>query len=272
MILILGPYIGDFETECILFRPYCRWLIETLDFDKTKVYLGTHSNRRFMYYDFMNIVNVIPVFENISRDEAGQIGYIHNTVSQKDYQIFVKNLKETVQAEEECSKKEMKLLNLSYIKSTPMVSIYKKLFSTVKNFDVDIPDEYKDRVVYIPDNSVKKEVHKKVHKFLKKYDVLVIGDKHTRLKKQNIIVPRVDYFENGYKLIFKIISEARAVICPASFWTMICNQQEVPVFSWGEVISQYKPSGIYHLGNDKSQVIWSDKTPLDMMKHFLEDK
>ena len=166
MILILGPFIGDFATECILFRPYCRWLVETLDFDKTKVYLGTHSNRRFMYYDFMNIVNVIPIFENISRDESGQVGYIHNTVSQKDYQIFVKTLKETVQAEEDCSKKDMKLLNLSYIKSTPMVSIYKKLFSKVKNFDVDIPDELKDRVVYIPDNSVKKEVHKKVYKFL----------------------------------------------------------------------------------------------------------
>ncbi len=270
MILILGPYIGNFETECILFRPYCKWLIETIDFDKSQVYLGTHSNRRFMYYDFMNTENIIPVFENISRDEAGQIGYIHNTVSQKDYQIFVKNLKETVQAKEECSKKEMKLLNLSYIKSTPMVSIYKKLFPPVKIFDVDIPDEYKNRVVYIPDNSVKKEVHKKVYKFLKKYDVLVIGDKRTRLRKQNIIVPRVDYFENGYKLIFKIISEARSVICPASFWTMICNQQKIPVFSWGEVISQYKPGGIYHLGNDKSQAIWSDKIPFDMMEHFLE--
>ena len=99
---------------------------------------------------------------------------------------------------------------------------------------------------------------------------MVIGDKHTRLRKQNIIVPRVDYFENGYKMIFKIISEARAVFCPASFWTTICNQQEVPVFSWGEVVAQHKPGGIYWLGNEKSQVIWSEKIPFDMIEHFLE--
>lgn len=267
MILLLGPFIGDFETECILFRPYARWLVETLDFDN--FYLGTHSNRMFMYYDFIDKENVLPVFENISRDELGQIGYIHNTVSQKDYQFFVKYLKETVQEKEKCGKKDMKMIGqLSYIKSTPMVSIYKKLFSSVKYFDIE--NKFSKRVVYIPDNSVKKEVHKKVYKFLKEYDVLVIGDKHTRLKKQNAIISRIDYFENIYKQIFKIISEARAVICPASFWTTICNQQEVPVFSWGEVISQYKPGGIYHLGNDKSQVIWSEKIPLDMMKHFLK--
>lgn len=268
MILLLGPFIGDFEQECILFRPYARWLVEVLDFDK--VYLGTHSNRRFMYEDFIQKDNIISIFENISRDEAGQVGYIHNTISQKDYQIFVKNLKEQVQAEENCSKKDMKLFNLSYIKSTPSVSIYKKLFSPVKNFNVSIPDELKDRVVYIPDNSVKKDVHKKVYKFLKEYDVLVIGDRHTRLQKKNIIIPRIDYFENGYKLIFKIISEAHAVICPVSFWTTICNQQEVPVFSWGKVVSQHKPGGIYHFGNDKSQTIWSDKIPFDMIGSFVE--
>ena len=176
MILLLGPFIGDFATECTLFRPYCQWLCNVLDsFDK--IYLATHSNRVFMYYDFLPKDLVLPVFENISRDEAGQVGYIHNTVSQKDYQIFIKNFKETVQVKDDCSKKDMKMVGqLSYIKSTPVVPIYKKLFSTVKNFDVDIPDELKDRVVYIPDNSVKKDIHKKVHKFLKKYPRQYIPD------------------------------------------------------------------------------------------------
>ena len=266
MILILGPYIGDFETECILFRPYSCWLCNALDADK--IYLGTHSNRMFMYYDFLPKENVLPVFENISRDELGQVGYIHNSVSQKDYQIFIKNMRETIQEREECSRKDMKFFSLSYIKSTPVVSIYKKLFSSVKYFDVK--NVYAGKVVYIPDNSIKKELHTKIYKFLKEYDVVVIGDKHTRMHKCNVVIPQFDYYENGYKLIFKIISEAKAVICPVSFWTTICNQQEVPVFSWGESVVQHKPGGIYHLGNDKSMVIWSDNIPFDMIKHFLE--
>ena len=270
MILILGPFIGDFETECVLFRPYSRWLVEALDYKK--IYLGTHFNRMFMYYDFLPKENVLPVFENISRDELGQVGYIHNLVSQKDYQIFIKNMRETVQERENCNRKDMKFFSLSYIKSTPIVSIYKKLFSPVEYFD-NVKNEYAGKIVYIADNSIKKESHTKIYKFLKNnYDVVVIGDKHTRMQKRNVVIPQLDYYENGYKLIFKIISEAKAVICPVSFWTTVCNQQEVPVFSWGEVVSQHKPGGIYHLGNDKSQVIWSDKIPFDMIKHFLEDK
>ena len=187
MILVLGPYIGDFKQECILFRPHCRWLCESLDFDN--VYLGTHSNRKFMYEDFIPPENILPVFENISRDEKGQQNYIHSSVSQKDYQIFVKDLKERVQDKENCIKKDMKLYNLSYIKSTPVVSIFKKLFSPVtKGFD--IKTEFKDRVVYIPSNTVKKEVHSKVYKFLKRYDVIVVGDGHTRLKSENVVISK----------------------------------------------------------------------------------
>ena len=269
MILVLGPYIGDFKQECILFRPHCRWLCESLDFDN--VYLGTHSNRKFMYEDFIPPENILPVFENISRDEKGQQNYIHSSVSQKDYQIFVKDLKERVQDKENCIKKDMKLYNLSYIKSTPVVSIFKKLFSPVtKGFD--IKTEFKDRVVYIPSNTVKKEVHSKVYKFLKRYDVIVVGDGHTRLKSENVVISRMDYFENGYKLIFKILSEARAVICPISFWTTVCNQQEIRVFSWGKVVAQHKPGGIYHLGNEKSKIIWSDSVPFETIENFLEER
>ena len=65
------------------------------------------------------------------------------------------------------------------------------------------------------------------------------------------------------------------VVCPASFWTYLCNIQNVPVFSYGESPGLYRPGGIYYLGNEKSMVISAgEDTPAEqitqMIKYFEE--
>ena len=72
------------------------------------------------------------------------------------------------------------------------------------------------------------------------------------------------------------ISNAKAVICPLSFWTTICNLQGVPVFSWGDNIGQHRVGGIYHFGNDKSLVVpYGDVKDYDrivnMMEYFIRE-
>jgi hypothetical protein len=55
--------------------------------------------------------------------------------------------------------------------------------------------------------------------YLKTYydeQFLVIGDTKTHFKKENIILNRFDYFENGYINIINYISNAKLVITPCS--------------------------------------------------------
>ena len=87
------------------------------------------------------------------------------------------------------------------------------------------------------------------------------------------MLSKIDYYENGFKLLIKMISEAKAVICPISYWTTICNLQHSPVFSWGESVGQHREDGIYHFNNSKCLALPADdmNIVLHMMEDFLEE-
>ena len=280
MILVIGPYIGDFEQEVLTFRPWARWLYDRIDdlFEFEKVYIHTHFNRFFMYRDFIPDEFLIPVYENLSRDETNQQEYIHNSIDSRDYNILMRNIKDEIISREGCNKKDIQIEHLNYAKYMPHMPIYKKLFSKIQTDEIinDL-NEYKDKIVFIPALSprVKSEdILVEVRSLLKDYkDVIIVGDKKSRFRDENVILDRVDYIENGFKLIVDIISEARAVVCPLSFWTTICNLQQVPVFSWGAQVGQHKEGGVYWFGNKNCWALPNSdtKTILKMIEHFLKE-
>jgi hypothetical protein len=268
MIIIGGPYIGNFEHEVMTFKPYILWLMRTLTVDD--VFVNTHKNRAFLY-DFIPEENIIPIYEHISRDEMGQVGYIHEQVAQKDFQSFMKDLKNNVCELTECNKRDIGMYNLSYVRSTPHYSIYNKTFSKIVNLDIENP--YKGKIVFIPYEAEDFDVLLEVKMFLENYDTVIAGDKRTAFNDENPVLSMIDYYENGWKLIIKIITEAAAVVCPLSFWTTICNLQQAPVFSWGKNVGQHRSGGIYHFGNDKCMTVSLENidSVLNMLEHFLEE-
>jgi hypothetical protein len=265
MIAVAGPFIGDFEQEVVTFRPYVRWCYETSECDK--MYVNTHSNRMFLY-DFLSDDNLIPVPEQLSRAEGEQKGYIHTLIAPKDFNILVKFFKDEVVLREGCNKRDLHKVMVNYVKSTAHYSVYKKTFTKIRNINIKNP--YKGKVVFIPYGDRRKRLLY-IKEFLKNY--VIIGNQQTRFRDENVILNRIDYFSNGWKLMVKIITEAKAVICPVSFWTYICNLQQVPVFSWGENVGQFKEDGIYHFGNKKCTAIASMRNDIlvKMIQHFLEE-
>ena len=260
-ILACGPYIGDFEQEVLTFRPYCRWLQKVVEHDS--IYINTHINRKFLY-DFIPEDNFIPVYEDLSRDELEQKGYIHNSIKRSNYNILLKKFKDEIIKKENCNKKEILQYNLNYIKSTPALPIYNKYFEKIKSAD-DI--EIKEKIVFIPHkNRNYEEIFSIYENFKDKYDCVIIGDLTSEFPENNILSYKIDYFENGWKYIINYINKAKAVICPVSFWVAICNLQGVNTFSWGESVSQYKNTGIYYFNNDKLLLIpYSEDSDISKM-------
>lgn len=266
-ILAAGPYIGSFEHEIITFRPYIKWLTKVLKYDK--IYLNAHSNRSFLYDDF--IKNITNVFENISRDEENQSGYIYSKVKQNDFNIIVRKYKDEIIDREGCSKREIHPYYLNYTKSIVPYPIYNKIFTRIRDID-DVKIE-SNKIVYIPSTNCSEDRCRKIYDYLiSTYDdVVVVGDTNTYLKNQNSVLNRIDYFINGWKINIKNITEAKAVICPLSYWTVISNLQSVPVFSWGENVSQYREGGIYNLDNkDCFTLATSDDTDIKIITKMID--
>jgi len=272
-ILGIGPYIGDFKQEFLTFRPYARWLMDAVDFDN--VYLSTHINRSFMY-DFVPRKNILPVYETFSRNEKGQRGYIHKDLQQKDFTLLVRKFKDKIVRLESCTKKDIEIHHLNYVKSTPHYPIFNKVFDKISKPDnINIPKEHKNKFIFIPVTSESQERSEVIYDYLKEnYDFLVVGDMDTYFSGENVVLSNIDYFENGWKYIVKYISESKGIICPISYWTALCNLQNKPVFSWGNSPGQYREDGIYNFSNSKSTIISSDeetnpKIIIEMMKSFI---
>jgi hypothetical protein len=228
----------------------------------------------FMYEDFISSDYIVPIFEDLSRDELGQQGYIHQNITQKDYQILLRNIKEVIVKREKCNKRDIEVYGLSYVKSTPPLSIYNKRFSPIGRVNIDV-DDYIGKVVFIPDRAATGSVLRLIRDYLdvENTDYIIIGDQKTRFTKENVVLNLVDYFENGWKYMVQIISKAKAVICPLGYWTTICNLQAVPVFSWGENVGQHKEGGIYHFGNSKGLMFpysGNKEILIKMLDHFLK--
>ena len=265
-ILALGPFFGDFKNELMTFRPFCQWLCKIIEHDE--VYISTHSNRKFLYTDITD--NIYCVYENLTRDELGQKGYVHDLLKVKDFQIFQKKFEKYIISKEGCDKKDIYLYNLKYLKSTPHYSIYNKIFKPVSFPKVDF--EMDKDIIFIPDREHDFDEIQKVYNFLKEggYNFIIIGDMKIHYSKMNEITKYIDYPENCYKYILNYVHKIPCVICPVGFWTFLCNLQGLPVFSWGEGISPFKDGGIYRFNNNKAVVISSSiDDVIQSLKHFL---
>ena len=233
--LAIGPFIGNIEHELLTFRPYANWLVNVIEHDK--VYLSTHLNRTFLYERFIPKENIIPINESLSRDEENQNGYVHTKLQQKEFNTLVKIFKEKIIKKESCIKKDINLYHLNYVKSTPPYSIYNKVFDKIKQLNVNIPMDHKDRILFIPSKNDNPERLLSIYDYLSKnYDGLIIGNNDTWFDEYNEILLNVDYFEYGLKYIIEYISKAKAIVCPISYWTSLCNLQQKPVFSWVRIL------------------------------------
>ena len=273
-ILLLGPYIGSFKEEILNFRPYARWLYDVLDFDD--IYLNTHSNRKFLYYDFIDPTHVISIFENISRDELSQIGYVHENINQKDYSLLLKGIKEYISSKEGINKKDIKQYSINYLRSTPQIEIYKKRFEKITLNKDD--EKYKNKIVFIPNEEGNKKIIFAIKEYLdlENFDYVIAGDKRTYFQNENIVLERIDYFENGWKTNIQLITNAKLVITPIGHWATVSNLQSVPLFTWGENIGQYRENGIYHFNNKRCLAFPADDdTNVDnvigMLNYFMKE-
>jgi len=255
MILAAGPYVGSFEEEIITFLPYVKWLYKAISPDE--LYVSTHFNRLFLY-DFDN-VNCMPIYKHITRDELGQVGVCHKDVSFRDYNLMVRNFISSI------GENDIRIESLEYSKSPRPYTIHNKLFETIDMKEIDIPDEWKNRLVFLPYGDKRQNLAYIYDNLIKNYDVIVIGDMKCELQEYNILSKRLDYFENVWKYIIGVISYAKLVICPGSYMTVIANLQKSPVFSWCSNPGQFRDGGIYHLGNDKCRTI-----PMCEGKHIVE--
>lgn len=273
-VLAIGPFIGSFEEEIFTFRPYARWLAEAVDWDK--IYLSTHLNRSFLYKNFVPEENIITVYQHFSRDEENQQGYIHNKVAKKDFNLILKKFKDEIIKKEGCSRRDIEIHHLSYSKSTPPYSIYNKVFDQIPEVEIKIPEEHQNKILFIPAKTEKIEKLAYVYKHIKNvYNALVVGSTDTWFSNDNVILSQVDYFENGWKYIVQYIALAKAIICPVSYWTGICNMQGKPVFSWGENPGIYRYGGLYNFGNRKCVVIPNSEDPnviLKGMEDFIKNE
>lgn len=249
-IVLFGPYIGDWKEEILSFRPLVNWIYSNVEF--ADYYLSTHFNRAFLY-DFIDDSRFIPVYESLSRDEHKQKNAIHKDIKTKDYSsIILKNIRDNISIETGYLKRDIVQYSLSYIKSVQNFSILNKKFSKISYNQ----DEEKQKIVFIPDKKSKRRTLEEIANHLDKYyknEYVIVGDDKIRLKGENVIKKRIDYFESVYQLLIDYISNARLVICPCSHWTVIANQQGTYVLSWGsENIAQYKTDGIYGFNNENS--------------------
>jgi len=273
-ILAIGPYIGSFREEILTFRPYARWLSEAIEWDK--IYLSTHINRLFLY-DFVPEDNILPVFQQFSRDEENQKGYIHQKINKKDFGLILRTFKEKIIEKENCNRKDIEIHHLSYSKNSPPYSIYNKIFEEIPD-TVEIPEEHEDKIIFIPAKQEKLEKLAYINNWLKSCynDMILVGSTDTWFSNENVVLNKIDYFESGFKYIMGYISKARAIITPLSYWTSICNLQQKNVFSWGNNPGQYREEGIYNFRNKNCYVIPSDDDTspdfiIKCMKTFLKE-
>lgn len=252
--LLLGPFIGDWEQEIVTFRPYARWISETQKWDN--IFISGHFNRSFLY-NWIPEENFIPVYEHLSRDETKQHGYINSDISQKDYNILVKEFKNHIIKSTNISRRSIEHHTVSYIKSTPPYSVYQKIFTPIP---YEIKTDFSD-IVIIPEKKTPLRTLKPIiNKLKENYKVKIIGNIQCRLERDNEIFKKFDWPTNLYKYILSYIHTTRLVITPCSYWTYLCNLQRIPVFSWGNTASLYKNDSIYGF-NNKNMIIPTDRYP-----------
>lgn len=238
-ILLLGPYFGSWKEEIITFRPFVKYVSETVEHDK--IIVSSHYNRSFLY-DWAD--NFIPIERQFSEDEFKQKGFIHKDLEQKDYFKKSRQIKERICEKYEVTKKDILHYNVPYVKNQTAISVYQKSFTPILT-----NRERESLILYIP-SSVENQnkVEDLYYRLKDQLDINIIGDRKCYLQRENILNV-IDYIDSGYQYLMEYINSSKLIITPCSHWTYLANLQQVPVFSWGKFISPYKKNGAFNFGN-----------------------
>lgn len=256
--VLLGPFLGDWETEIIIFRPYMKWLSNIVDCEN--IFLSTHNNRFFLY-DWIPENNKISIYNSLSRDELSQKGAVNTTLNQKDYLIIQKQILQKL------SMKNIYIYSLNYTKRTIYYPYYKRIFTKIPYEKIEQP-KY---AVFIPDVSENINNINNIYNEISN-DIIVCGDMKIHLQEKNVVLKDVNYFDDGYKNIINIISNAAVVICPLSHWTLICRIQGIPVVSW-ITKKRNKYIGLESNKNNKCRIIndTNIKVIKSVIKSFMKE-
>lgn len=258
--VLLGPYVGSFTQEILVFRPHIRYISHTTN--GADIYISSHSNRSFLY-DWIKPDNFLPIFEHITRNEPGQSGFIYDDITKTEFNQITKKIR----GEIECD--DVDIHTLPYVKNTNGISYYQKVYEpfTIPEFEIDHTDL---NIVAIFD---KTDQSKEVFDIISKmFSVVVVGDMNNGLEEENVLMKNLD-LSNNYLKMFNYVNKCKLVVTNCPDWALICNCQGIPVFYWGQENSMYKTGGIYHFGNDKCTSICDmDSDSIANMISYSYDK
>lgn len=249
-ILGLGPYIGNFEIEVTEFRPYARWLSEIVDHDK--IFVFTHQNRFFLY-DWIEEKNKIALPKILTLDELNQIDHRNKNIPKNEFLKLKKVFKQKiVETDFNCRRQEIELYTINYSRNSIPIPFYNKIFT-----QINLDHKRNNHALFIQtkNNAFNKVLLREISKII---DVQVLEE--------------ID-IEKKYLYNIKSFLEAKFVVCELSYWTLLCNIQQYPVFSWGRSeIAPYKKGGVYNFGNRNSTVFFDNnkiETILEMLDYFI---
>jgi hypothetical protein len=230
--LLIGPYIGSYRYEIIVFIPYMHYLLSVLEYDE--VVIASHSNRQFIYNSFN--LDFYPVFGNITRNELYQKGIICADVNKQQYTQIIRLIKSEVGGITEQQ-------STPYIKNHNQISNFQRIYKPFPGFHYTKGDD----IIFIPNKNKENRI---LYDELKdKYDITVLGDMNNGLPVYNELLKRPDYFDIVYEYMFDKIHNCKFVITSCPEWVLICNLQQIPVLYWGNDASLYKQEGIYGFNN-----------------------
>lgn len=254
--VLLGPYVGSFTHEVLVFRPHIRYISHTME--DVELFVSSHANRSFLY-DWIPPQNFLPIYEHITRNEPGQVGFIYDEITKTEFNQITKKIRSEIPQE------DVEVHTLPYVKSTNGVSYYQKIHTPFVIPDCEI--EHKDlSVVGIFDQS---DDSKAVYDILsQEFDVVIVGDMNNGLEEHNILMKEVSSFDNPLKM-FNYVNKSKLVVTNCQDWALICNCQGIPVFYWGEDNSQFKENGVMNFGNKKCTSIcdMDPKSIVNMVKY-----
>lgn len=260
-IISVGPFVGDFKTEILYFRPFVSWLHSHLEYES--FFISSHFNRDFLYCE--KNMSFIPVYECLSREELKQLKNQHEDINIKDFNVIKKELKSTIS--KYCSRNKSDVLEY-FIPYTSLFKIpyYQRLYLPINFNCYNI--ENKDYVVFIPDKTETEENCKIIYNhLLKKFKtVYIVGDLKIHLLEENIISKKKDYFRNNFKWIYSFLYNSKLIICPGSHWTVLSNMQQYKTISWSKHPGLYKQDGEFYVENDNFKIFVKPKETKNLLK------
>lgn len=259
-IVLCGPYVGDIRCELLTFQPFVQWL--KYNFYIPNIVVSTHYNRSFLYQD-----ENIPIFKQYSKNELDQVDHKHKKLNNKDYLYLTNEIKDIISKKYKYNKSDIIIYNLGY-SSSPWITHFHKKFEILKEFkDVNGSD-----ILFIPcNNRPYKEIEEIFEYLITNYNIEIIGDQKIFFNKYNHLLDIDNYFDYLYELLIGKILTAKAVICPTSHWTALCNLHNIPVFSWNENVNMFKST--YRFNNEWCTIIPSTnpKSIIKGMKKFISE-